>query len=153
MVYYSVSIWKGTEGMEDISILRQKIAKCMKQRDHLLHSAMDNRPYIAAQVYERYKTCGNKNCKCHNGNPHGPFLWIYQHKKGQKIISTTVNDQLAAQARQLAANYLRWTEHRQQLRELDKSIQESLDKIEKILEQDAGEYVTKGKPGRPRKQG
>jgi hypothetical protein len=139
--------------MEEISIIRQEISKCMKKRDQLLHSTMSNKPYIAAQVYERYKTCGNKNCKCHNGKPHGPFLWIYQHKKGQKIISTTVNKEKASQAQKLAASYLRWTDHRQQLRELDRLIQENLDKIEKILEQDAREYVTKGKPGRPRKQG
>ena len=139
--------------MEDLSVIRQEISRYMKQRNRLLHSAMNSKPYVAAQVYERYKTCGNKNCKCQNGKPHGPFLWIYQHKKGQKIISTTVNEQRASQARQLAANYLRWTEHRQQLRELDRRIQENLDKIEKILEQDAKEYVTKGKPGRPRKQG
>ena len=152
MVYYSVNTKIGTEEMEELSRIRQEISICMKKRNHLLHSIMNNKPYIAAQVYERYKTCGNKNCKCHNGEPHGPFLWIYQHKKGQKIISTTVDSPKAAQARQLAANYLRWTEYRKQLRELDREIQENLDKIEKILEQDAREYVTKGKSGRPRKQ-
>ena len=138
--------------MIDLPQLRQAIARCMQQRDRLLHSAMNNRPYIAAQVYERYKTCGNKNCKCHKGEPHGPFVWIYQHKKGQKLISTTVDTQKAAEARQLAANYQRWQEHRQQLRELDQRIQQYLDEMEQLLEQEARDYVTQRKPGRPGKQ-
>lgn len=137
--------------MDDLSIIRQEIARDMKQRNRLLHSAMNNKPYIAAQVYERYKTCGSRNCKCHNGEPHGPFVWIYQHKKGQKLISTTVDSSRVVQARQLAGNYQRWTEHRQQLRELDRRIQENLDKLEKVLEQEAKDYVTQEKRGRPKK--
>lgn len=136
--------------MGDLSRVRQAIAQGMQQRNRLLHSAMNNRPYIAAQVYERYKTCGNKACKCHNGEPHGPFVWIYQHKKGQKLISTTVDTQKEAEARQLAANYRRWQDHRQQLRELDQRIQRYLDEMEQLLEQQARDYVTRRKPGRPR---
>lgn len=136
--------------MEDLSRVRQAIAQCMRQRERLLHSAMHNKPYMAAQVYERYKTCGNKTCKCHNGELHGPFVWIYQHKKGQKLISTTVDAQKEAEARQLAVSYQRWQAHRQQLRELDQRIQGYLDEMEQMLEQQARDYVTLRKPGRPR---
>ncbi len=138
--------------MGDLSLLRQAIAQCMQQRDRLLHGAMNNKPYIAAQVYERYKTCGNQNCKCHHGEPHGPFVWIYQHKKGQKRISTTVDAQKETKARQLAANYQRWQEYRQQLRELDQRIQRYLDEMEQMLEQPAQDFVTQRKPGRPGKK-
>ena len=137
--------------MNDLSLLRQAIARCMQQRNRLLDSTMHNKPYVAAQVYDRYKTCGNKNCKCHKGEPHGPFVWIYQHKKGQKLISTTVDGRKAAEARTLAANYQCWLEHRQQMRELDRRIQQYLDEMEQILEQQALDFVTSRKPGRPRK--
>jgi len=138
--------------MSDLSALKQAVARCMQQRDRLLRSILDNKPYIAAQVYDRHKACGNAHCKCHDGELHGPFLWIYQHKKGQKLISTTVDIQKAAETKRLAANYRRWQEHRQQLRELDQKIQQDLDEMEQTLEQDAREYVTRRCPGRPRKQ-
>lgn len=138
--------------MCDLSQLRQAVARCMQQRDRVLHRVLHNKPYIAAQVYNRYKTCGNKNCKCHSGEPHGPFVWIYQHKKGQKLISTTVDGQKVADVRQLAANYQCWLEQRQQLRELDRRIQQHLDEMETLLEQEAKDYVTQRKPGRPGKQ-
>ena len=137
--------------MSDLSLIRQNISRCMQNRDRLLHSILDNKPYIAAQVYERFKTCGNEHCKCKNGELHGPFVWIYQHKKGQKLISTTVATQKMAEARKMAANYQRWQEHRQQLRELDQSIQRHLDEMEQHLEREARDYVTQRKPGRPRK--
>lgn len=137
--------------MSDLSAIRQNIFRCMQNRDRLLHSILDNKPYIAAQVYERYKACGNEHCKCRNGELHGPFFWIYQHKKGQKLISTTVATEKLAEARRLAANYQRWQEHRQQLRELEQSIQRSLDEMEQLLERQARDYVTQRKPGRPKK--
>lgn len=106
----------------------------MQSRDRLLHSILNNKPYIAAQVYERYKTCGNEHCKCRSGELHGPFNWIYQHKKGQKLISTTVAAEKLAKAKKLAANYQRWQEHRQQLRELDQSIQRNLDEDDPFMD-------------------
>lgn len=137
--------------MSDLSAIKQNISRCMQNKDRLLRGILDNKPYIAAQVYERFKTCGNEHCKCKSGELHGPFVWIYQHKKGQKLISTTVATQKVAEAKKLAANYQRWQEHRQQLRELDQSIQRHLDEMEQLLEREARDYVTQRKPGRPRK--
>jgi hypothetical protein len=137
--------------MSEISQVRQAIARLMQQRERVLDQLLRGKPFIAAQVYERYKTCGNKTCKCHNGELHGPFLWIYQRKKDQKLISTTVDGPKEAEAKRLAASYQHWLGHRQQLRELDQQIQRRLDELEGYLEQDARAYVTRRKPGRPRK--
>jgi len=137
--------------MSEISQVRQAIARLMQQRERVLDQLLRGKPFIAAQVYERYKTCGNKTCKCHNGELHGPFLWIYQRKKDQKLISTTVDGPKEAEAKRLAASYQQWLGHRQQLRELDQQIQRRLDELEGYLEQDARAYVTRRKPGRPRK--
>ena len=137
--------------MEQLAQVRQKIAAVMKKRDRLLHVMMNNKQYIAAQVYERYKKCGNKNCKCQKGELHGPFLWIYQNKKGKKLISTTVAAGKESKARQLAENYSKWLEYRRLIREMERQIQQYLDELELLLEQDATDYVTRRKPGRPKK--
>ena len=137
--------------MSEISQVRQAIARLMQQREPVLDQLLRGKPFIAAQVYERYKACGNKTCKCHSGELHGPFLWIYQRKKDQKLISTTVDGPKEAEAKRLAASYQHWLTCRQQLRELDQHIQRRLDELEGHLEQDARAYVTRRKPGRPRK--
>ena len=135
----------------NLSQIRQRIHNAHQQRRDLLNQLMSSRPYIAAQVYERYKTCGNKHCKCRMGELHGPFLWIYQHKKGQKVLSTTVDTRKAEDAKKKAQQYKDWLQNRKLLRELDQSVQQYLDEMEQILEKEAAAYVTKRSPGRPKK--
>ena len=135
----------------NLSQIRQPIYNTHQQRKDLLNQLMSSRPYIAAQVYERYKTCGNKHCKCQQGELHGPFLWIYQHKKGQKVLSTTVDPQKAEDAKKKAQLYKDWLQNRKLLRELDQSVQQYLDEMEQLLEKETTAYVTKRNPGRPKK--
>jgi len=137
--------------MEDLSALRKKIYTANTQRNTLLQNIMRAKPFIAAQVYERYKKCGNPNCKCQKGELHGPYLWIYQNKKGQKILSTTVQKGKHLEAKELADNYKELLERRQKLRELDQKINEYLNVMESILEKEAKDYATKRHPGRPKK--
>ncbi len=137
--------------MKDLSKLRQFIHNTQQKQAVLLNRLLRSQPFIAAQVYERYKTCGNENCKCKKGQLHGPFLWIYQKKKNKKIISTTVDSQKEKQAQEYAANYQQWLQNRQTLRELNHIIQDNLDEMEIILEQDARDFTTTRQRGRPKK--
>ena len=137
--------------MNDISKLRQLINKIQRKQDTVLGWLLRSQPYIAAQVYERYKPCGNKNCKCQKDQLHGPFLWIYQNKKNQKIISTTVDSKKEKQAKEYAESYKKWIQNRQKLRELNHEIQDNLDEMEKFLEQEAKDFTTTRSRGRPKK--
>ena len=137
--------------MKDLSNLRQAIYHAQQQKTELLNLLMGSQPFIAAQVYERYKTCGSKTCKCASGELHGPFIWLYQKKKGQKVLSTTVDSKKVAQAKKLANSYKEWLKNRKELRELEITIQNYLNEMEQILEKDAKDYATKRNPGRPKK--
>lgn len=137
--------------MGEASELRKRINDTQLRRSDLLHQLMSSGPFIAAQVYERFKTCGNKTCKCERGELHGPFLWIYQKKKGQPVLSTTVDAGKRMAAKALAERYQGWLRARQQLRELDQAIQDYLNEMERILEKEAASYATKRNPGRPKK--
>jgi hypothetical protein len=131
--------------MEELSKLRQQIFAFNKKRTLLLTNIMKTEPFIAAQVYERFKKCGNKNCKCSRGELHGPFTWLYQNKKGQKLISTTVKKEFAPEALKYAENYKLLLEQRKQVREIDEQINLLITQIEIILERDASIYVAKKK--------
>lgn len=137
--------------MENISDIKKKLSSSIKRRDLLIEKIMKIKPFIAAQVYEHYKKCGHESCKCQRGELHGPFLWIYQHKKGSSIISTTVDSDKRREAKDLAANYKTLLEERKLLREMDQQIQEYLNELEALFEKEAKNYATKRNPGRPKK--
>jgi hypothetical protein len=131
--------------MEDLSRIRQKISAADKRRKLLLGNVLHTEPFIAAQVYERYKKCGSKNCKCTRGELHGPFTWLYQNKKGGKLLSTSVPKEIAKEAGTLAENYKVLLAKRKQIREIDDEINLLLNSMEQMLERDAAKYVTKEK--------
>jgi len=129
--------------MEEISALRKKISDLNKKRLDTTNRVLQTKPYIAAQVYERYKKCGKANCKCAKGDLHGPFLWIYQKKKGQKVVSTTVVKEKTAEAKEMAARYEGLLRQRQQIRETDQKINELLNEFELHMEREVTEYVNR----------
>jgi polyhydroxyalkanoate synthesis regulator phasin len=127
--------------MADISALRKQVYDLNKRRMDAINRVLNTKPYIAAQVYQRYRKCGKPNCKCANGELHGPFLWIYQKKKGQKVVSTTVANGKAAEAKEMAARYAELLRLRQQIREMEQKTNELLNEYETELEQEASVYV------------
>jgi len=127
--------------MADISALRKQIFDLNKKRQDAINRVLHTRPYIAAQVYERHRKCGKPNCKCAKGELHGPFLWIYQKKKGQKVVSTTVAEGKGAEAKEMAARYEELLRLRQQIRESDQKMNDLLNEYERGLEREVSEYV------------
>jgi len=127
--------------MVDLSSLRKQVSDLNKSRLEAINRVLSTKPYIAAQVYERFKKCGKPNCKCSKGELHGPFLWLYQKKKGQKVVSTTIAKGKAAEARMLAQQYERLLALRQQIREADHKINTLLNEFESHMEREVTEYV------------
>jgi len=127
--------------MEDLPALRKKVSDLGKKRLDAINRVLHTKPYIAAQVYERHKKCGNKNCKCARGELHGPFVWIYQKRKGQKVVSTTVVKGKEAEAKEMALRYGELLRLRQQIRDADQKMNELLNDYESQMEKEVGEYV------------
>ena len=126
---------------QELSALRKQVADLNKERSEAINRVLNLKPYLAAQVYERYKKCGNANCKCSRGELHGPFLWIYQRKKGQKAVSTTVNKEKSPEAKEMAEMYKRLLSLRRQIREIDQRIKVILDEFGSHLEKEVTVYV------------
>jgi hypothetical protein len=134
--------------MADISALRKQIFDLNKKRQDAINRVLHTKPYIAAQVYERYRKCGKPNCKCAKGELHGPFLWIYQKKKGQKVVSTTVAKEKASEAKEMAGRYEELQRLRQQIRETDQKLNGLLNEYDAQMEREAAEYVTVTRKGK-----
>ena len=131
--------------MVDLSALRKRISDLNRKRQDAINRVLNTKPYIAAQVYDRYKTCGKSNCKCAKGELHGPFLWMYQKKKGQKVVSTTVVKDKEAEAKEMAQRYEELLRLRQQIRETDQKVNELLNEFESHMEKGVEEYVQRNK--------
>jgi len=127
--------------LSTLSALRKQVGDLNRSRTTAINHVLSTKTFIAAQVYERFKTCGSPNCKCARGEPHGPFLWIYQKKKNQKVISTTVTKGKGAEAKELAERYAKLLKLRQQIREADQKINEILNEFESHMEKEVTEYV------------
>ena len=129
--------------MTELSTIRKQIFNLNKKRADMIGSVLNTKPYIAAQVYPRYRKCGKPNCKCAKGELHGPFLWIYQKKKGQKVISTTVAEGKHTEATELARRYEELLRFRKQIREMDQQLNKLLNEFESGLEREVSGYVRK----------
>lgn len=137
--------------MEDLSRIRQEIYKLNQKRWKLLECIMDPGQLLTASFYERYTKCGNPGCKCASGELHGPFQWIYQRRKGGKLISTSCVADKIQDAATFSENYKKFKENRAQVKILDDEINALISQIEAVLEVDVIEFTKKRGENRGRK--
>jgi|SRR5690554_5614887 hypothetical protein len=138
--------------MEELSKLRQKIYQLNQKRESLLKQNMNSGKLLSASFYERRTKCGNPNCKCAKGELHGPFPWIYQNRKGQKLISTSCVPDKVEQAKKYSENYKKFKGNRKSIDEIDSEINNLVASIESMLEVDAKEFTKRKGETRGRKQ-
>jgi hypothetical protein len=138
--------------MEDLSKIRQNIFRLNQKRWSLLQQVMKTGKLLSASFYERYTKCGSPNCKCAKGELHGPFPWIYQNRKGQKLVSTSCPSDKVGDARLFSENYKVFKENCSQIRKLDEEIGNLIMQIETLSEVDVREFTRKEGEKRGRKQ-
>lgn len=143
---------RGGKVMEDLSQIRQKIYQLNRKRWALLEDLMKPGKLLTASFYERMTKCSNPNCKCASGELHGPFPWVYQNLKGQKLISTSCAAKKVEDARQFSENYKLFKENWGQVKVLDEEISKLVAQVQCFHEVDAKEFVKKEGERRGRKQ-
>jgi hypothetical protein len=137
---------------QDLSQIRQKIRQLNQKRWALLENVMNPGKLLTASFYERMTRCSSPNCKCASGELHGPFPWIYQKLKGQKLISTSCVAEKAEDARRFSENYKLFKENWNRIKELDEEISQLVAQVQSVFEVDAKEFVKKEGERRGRKQ-
>lgn len=138
--------------MEELSQVRQRIYQLNKTRWSLIERVMAPGKLLTAQFYERYTKCGSPNCKCKQGELHGPFPWIYRNRKGQKLISTSCIAEKVKDARIFSENYKDFKKNCSRIKELNTEIQDLIEQVEVLNEVDATEFTKKKGENRGRKQ-
>ncbi len=62
---------------------------------------------IRGTLLLRYMTCGNKNCKCHKGEKHGPYHYLTVNYPQGKIKCIKIADQDVKRVKKWQKNYKR----------------------------------------------
>ena len=115
----------------DISKIKKKIYFLEKQRQKTLRYLLNPKNMIDGSIYESYKKCGNKNCRCAKGDLHGPFYYLSRKADGKtKLTFVRRADEDAVEKK--AGNYKKYTKAAADLGKLNSKIYDNIKKIKEI---------------------
>ena len=108
-----------------LSKLRQEASRLGQECRQLLPALLRPPPMIAGSFYEMYKKCGRANCRCAEGQLHGPFPVISFARGGQRSTRSVPRDRVGP-VRDRAEAYRTFQRRRARLRE-------AMDRIHQIV--------------------
>lgn len=88
--------------MKDLTLSELK-----RNRKKLLRSLPALDSVLRGSLIERYKRCGNPNCKCAQGQGHGPKTYLTASYPGRSPQMDYVPQAICDQVTQSVANYVR----------------------------------------------
>jgi hypothetical protein len=132
----------GKKVNEDLSRVRQKISRLRKKREVLETKILNTGNLLKASYYERFITCGKQNCKCKQGEKHGPIPWVTGYK-GKKTVSTSVPIENVARVKKMTQNYKDFRNAQKEIEDINKEINKLIQKILQMKEYDIGEFTRK----------
>ena len=112
----------------EISKIRQKVRQLREVRSRLEKNNMNMGPMVEGSLITHYKPCGNKRCKCARGELHGPY-WYLSTQKERKTRLKYIPKQKLKRVSQLANTYKEFQRNIQEIRSLNKEIDELLKQI------------------------
>ena len=115
----------------DISAIKKKIRFLERQRSKKLNYLLNPKDMIAGSIYETYKKCGNKNCRCAKGELHGPFFYLSRKVNGvTKLTFVRRADEDSIEEK--AKNYRKYTKAAADLGKLNSKIYDNIKKIKEV---------------------
>ncbi len=71
----------------DISDLRQEISILREERVKTENRLMGAKDMLASSLILRKVICGNPNCRCQEGKPHGPYPYLSEKRRGKTRLT------------------------------------------------------------------
>lgn len=107
--------------MKDVSRIRQRAGKLMKERYRLENKNLSMRDMIKGSLIKHYKKCGSKGCICRSGKLHGPY-WYLSYKEGDKSVLEYVDVGDLARINRLARNYKKFQSNIARIKKMNMEI-------------------------------
>ena len=127
----------------DASSARKQLFDLSRKREALSQTLMSFRkPMVAGTLVERPVTCGKEGCRCREGKPHGPFLYLVRQREGRRQWSYLGKASQGALAEAVRRHH-RFRRLVQEFRALSRQEEECLQALEEALMADASSLSKK----------
>lgn len=115
------------------SRIRLKLFPLLKTRSGIEQQLASSRSkMIKGSLFEWYTACRKGNCKCTQGQKHGPFLYAAVNVKGKTFQRYVGKEEDKALVAKLKA-YREFKHKRRELNQLDRQIYYLFDQLQKAL--------------------
>ena len=118
--------------MKDVSRIRQRVGKLMRERYRLEKENLAIRDMIKGSLIKHYKKCGSKVCVCREGKLHGPY-WYLSYKEANKPVLKYIGVKDLVKVSRLVANYKRFQSNLTKINRMNKQIGRLMREIREIL--------------------
>ena len=118
--------------MKDLSRIRQREGKLMRDRYRLEKENLAMRDMIKGSLIEHYKKCGSKVCICREGKLHGPY-WYLSYKEENKSNLRYIGVKDLAKVARLAGNYKKFQSNLTRINKMNREIGKLMGEIREIL--------------------
>ena len=114
-----------------LSRCRQRFYLLTQRRERLEQMILGRAKLIKGCLARKYKMCGKGNCKCTQGKPHGPQIYLSVSVSGKaKMIFIPKKEQ--ERVKRLATNYKQFRKAREQIVKINKEILSLTNEIERL---------------------
>lgn len=103
----------------------QQLASYQRRYQELADQLSQVGLIAAGSITCRHTRCTNPNCRCHTGQPHGPY-WQWS----AKVHGKTVTKRLTPEQ---AQRYQRWIDNDRQLRVIIKEMRQTADRATALI--------------------
>ncbi len=118
--------------MKDLSRIRQRAGKLMRDRYRLEKENLAMRDMIKGSLIKHYKKCGSKACVCREGKLHGPY-WYLSYKETNKSTLRYIGVKDLVKVSRLATNYKRFQSNLTKINRMNREIGRLMGEIREIL--------------------
>jgi hypothetical protein len=118
--------------MKDLSRIRQRAGKLMRERYRLEKQNLAMRDMIKGSLIKHYKKCGSKVCVCREGRLHGPY-WYLSYKEGEKSVLKYVDVRDLTKISHLAGNYKKFQSNITRINKMNREIGKLMGDMREVL--------------------
>ena len=102
--------------------LIQEIKKLRAERNILEDKLLGMKSVLEGSLIQRYIACGDPNCKCASGKPHGPYYYLSRKVRGKTELVYLSNKE---ELKELAQNYRIFQRSLTRIRRLNRQLEKS----------------------------
>lgn len=118
--------------MKDLSSIRQKVGKLIRERYRLENDNIAVRDMIKGSVIKHYKKCGRKRCICRRGKLHGPYWYLVYKDKGKAVLKYIEIKELA-RVKKLSRKYKTFQRNLTKISRANREVMKLMGNIREIV--------------------